>query len=156
MAPEQFKWVNQVNLRPMLDDWKVDQYTDVFAVGMLLRCLILGRQDHHQPWFLGNGNANTELNLTTPPVAPRANFYSVELRSVIDMCLQFKPTNRLTFDVLLDLIREYTDEAGYNNLGRTMRSGTANPVTTLAQSIILPANTYALNMARNVVPGPAL
>lgn len=163
-APEQMRWINQETLEPMLDTWKVDTKTDVFAVGMVLRCLVLGRQDHSQPWFLGNGNMSTELSMAVPPatmppaIAVRVNRYSMELRILIDHCLSFDPAIRPHFDQMLTRIRTHTDEGGLN-LGEGMRSGVADLATLHQQGVLPPQDTYAIGLSRDgpgAIPPAAL
>ena len=153
-APEQYRWVDQQTLEPRFDDWKVDGKADVFAVGMLLRSLLLQRQDYNQPFFLGDGDADTSLHVVG---LPAAGYYSIPLQTMVQDCLHFRPQRRLTFDALLRRIHSYTDEATHN-LAAGMRTGSAGLVGQLRQGLLL-TDIYQLGLSRlppTLLPPPAL
>ena len=154
MSSETFADYNQqllVTLDPMMDNWRVDSKTDVFQVGMLLRCLVLRRQDQVQPYFLGNGDLDTSLNLMALPMAAH---YSVQLRVLIRDCLRFRQANRPTFRMLLERIRQCTDESTHN-LARGMRSGLASAATRVSQALPTQRDAYAVHLARDGSDGLA-
>ena len=156
-APEQFPWIDQDNLTPLLQDWRVTSKADVFAVGMILRCLVLNEVQPNQPYFLGDPAAYTELDMAIPPaaVAPRVLNYSNNLRALIDSCLLFDPNQRLTFQQLLARVRIYTNE---DMLDRSegMRSGDVDDETLVRHALIGPVDAYRLGLARGYLPPPAL
>lgn len=145
MAPEQLSWLDHDTLEPMLDRWKINSKTNVFAMGMVLRCLLLGFQDLRQPLFLGNGHHDTSLMMRGIE-----DYYNVELVDLVRSCLAFGPAFRPTFRQLLTRIRSYTNEdedEGYD-IAQGMRSGAATQETLEEEGLVLP-DPYRVNLCRD-------
>lgn len=118
----------------------------------MLRCLLTRQQDPPIPWYLGDGDNDTALDI------PAGLPYSDDLQNLIRHCLWFDYKQRPSFEQILEHIWGSTkDEApGPNNpnLGRGMRSGSASLHARGLYAVAGPHDLYAVGLARGGVPAP--
>lgn len=67
-----------------------------------------------QPLWLGDGSTDPNLHDAFEECWP---IYSAQLKYLINDCIEFDPSHRMTFERLVEDIEELTDEAGENLAG---------------------------------------
>lgn len=124
-------------------------------------------RDHEQPIWLGRGgDGHTLYSLRVPeePDGPRCDRYSPQLKALVNRCLSFRPEDRPDADELRRLISEAVaegparreDEVVRPNLAEGMRSRRAARGDRADEArrlmVLIPADDYQLQMARNRLP----
>ena len=135
-APEQSNWRNIDTLEQMYAP-KLDERTNVFGYGLVLRQLVMGNTES-PPEPLWGGDPSQDQTLAIPP--ERQVKYSPGLTNLVHACLRYNPVDRPTFAGILQFLNNLVGEGdGQENLTQSMRSGRFGNVVPMC----LPQNTYA-------------
>ena len=153
-APEQIQWYD-ARTKEAVNQWPLNEKTNVYGLGMILWCLVRLRQAAQQPFWLGVGENDTTLRplpIPAPWNYPLIN-YSQPLKDLIDDCLAFSQAARPSFQVILNRIQAETDERpGMPDRALGMRSGEAELETKIGEHMEYSSDDYQLGMARHLLP----
>ena len=123
IPPEQLDQVDRRTLST-LDNYRLDEATNVYGIGLILWSLVENNDTPPVPAFLGDPTHDRELR-----IQDKYDLYTNELKDLIELCLNYRPAHRPTFEFLLANIETATTGIPDLSKGmRTMRPGTVLPV----------------------------
>lgn len=96
-APEQQDQINRYDLT-IVDDFQLTEKTNMYGMGLVLRCLVTGRTPPEPAW-VGDPEEDESLAIKDPN-----NEWSRDIKGLIELCLNYYPRRRPGFDEMLELV----------------------------------------------------